>query len=170
MNTNPENDKNHNKIIKDVTRFENDIYRIISWTGKDGTPFLDLHVFFKKDGKFKKTKEGMNIRSAFRKEVADALLAAKNAPELPLPQEGKNCEMAHVTSVSISETEQYQVSKVRGSKNSFARICYAFKGDEGTFIPNGKKALSILESSVHGVAEALRSTEAEPARLVTQTA
>ncbi len=169
MNTNKE-DKNQNKIIKDVNRFQNDIYRISSWTGKDGASFLDLHVFYKKDGKFKKTKEGMNIRAEFRKELASALLTAKNAAELPLPAAGKNCETVLVTSVAISETEQYQVSKVRGPKNSFVRICYAFKGDEGNFIPSGKKALSILEPSVDGVVDALRSPEAEPVQAATQAA
>ncbi|HOW87342.1 MAG TPA: hypothetical protein PKV84_01625 [Candidatus Omnitrophota bacterium] len=168
MNTKKESNKNQDKIIKDVTRFENDIYRVSSWTGKDGASFLDLHVYYKKDGQFKKTKEGMNVRAEFRKELAEAILAAKKAPELSLPAEGKNCETVLVSAVSISETEQYQVSKVRGPKNSFVRVCYAFKGDEGTFIPNGKKALSILESSVEAVAEALRSPEAEPAKAVAQ--
>lgn len=170
MKTNKENDKNQNKIIKDVPRFENDIYRISSWTGKEGASFLDIHVFYKKDGKFKKTKEGMNIRAGFRHEVAKALLAAKNAPEMPLPAEGKNFEVELMTSVALSETEEYQVSKVRGPKNSFVRIGYAFKGEKGEFIPSGKKALSILEPSVDGVVEALRSPEAEPAQAVTQAA
>ncbi len=170
MNNKKENDKNQNKIIKDVPRFENDIYRVSSWTGKEGAPFLDLHVYYKKDGKFKKTQEGINIRSEFRREVAAALVTAKNAPELPLPAEGKTFETALVTSVAISETEQYQVSKVRGPKNSFVRISYAFKGEEGNFIPSAKKALSILEPSVDGVVEVLRSPEAEPAERATQAA
>ena len=170
MKNNKENDKNQNKIIKDVTRFENDIYRVSSWTGKEGAPFLDLHVYYKKDGKFKKTQEGMNIRAEFRQDVAAALVTAKHAPELPVPAEGKNFETVLVTTVAISETEQYQVSKVRGSKNSSVRICYAFKGEEGNFIPSGKKALSILEPSVDGVVEALRSPEAEPAQAATQAA
>lgn len=158
MNTNKEN--NQNKIIRDVARFEKDVYRVSSWIGKEGKTFLDLHVYFLKDGKYRRTKEGMNIRSEFRKDVADALLLAKDAPELPLPSEGKNCEMALVANVPISETEQYQVSKVRGPKNSFVRICYAFKGDNGAFIPNGKKALSILNGAVEGIVQALLSPEA----------
>ncbi len=170
MNTKKESTKHSDKIIKDVPRFENDIYRVSSWTGKDGASFLDLHVYYKKNGEFTKTKEGMNVRSDFRKEIAEALVAAKSAPALSLPAEGKNCETVLVTSVSISETEQYQVSKVRGPKNSFVRISYAFKGDEGNFIPNGKKALSILESSVEGVVEALKSPEAEPAKAAVHAA
>lgn len=154
--------KENNKIIKDVARFANDVYRVIAWKGREGKSFLDLHVFYNKNGKLKKTREGINVLSILRHEIAEALMAAKNAPELPLPAEGKNCETVLVTTVAISETEQYQVSKVRGPKNRFVRISYAFKGTEGNFIPSGKKALSILESSVDGIAETLRSPEAEP--------
>jgi hypothetical protein len=170
MKTKNESDKNQNKIIKDVPRLANDIYRVSAWTGKEGASFLDLHVYFKKDGKFKKTKEGMNIRAEFRQEVAKALLAAKHAPEMPLPAEGKNFEVELMTTVALSETEEYQVSKVRGPKNSFVRLCYAFKGEKGEFIPSGKKALSILESSIDGVVEALRSPEAEPVKAAVQAA
>ena len=151
-----------NRIIKDVARFENDVYRISAWTGKEGVSFLDVRVYFKKNGKFKKTEEGMNILSSLREEIAAALLLAKEAPELPLPAEGKKFESAFVTTVPISETAQYQISKVRGLKNRSVRISYAFKADNGDFIPSGKKAISILESSVHALAEALQSPEAAP--------
>lgn len=151
-----------NRIIKDVARFENDVYRISAWTGKEGASFLDVRVYFKKNGKLKKTEEGMNILSSLRAEIADALIQAKNAPELPLPAEGKKFESALVTTVSISETAQYQISKVRGPKNCSVRISYAFKGDNGDFIPSGKKAISILESSVDALAEVLLSPEAAP--------
>ncbi len=160
MNNMKEQDNNRNKIIKDVPRMANDIYRISSWSGKEGKSFLDVRVFFKKDGKFKRTKEGLNILAELGGDVAAAILAAKNAPEIPAPAEGKKCESKLVSSVPISETAEYQVSKVRGPKNKSVRICYAFKGEEGNFIPSGKKAISILESSVEGVAEAFWSPEA----------
>ena len=169
MNTQNENNKNQNKIIKDVPRFENDIYRICAWTGKKGDPFLDLHVFYRKDGGFKKAKEGMNILEKFRREVATALMTAKNDPELPMPTDGKKCETRLVTAVEISETQQYQISKVRGPKNSSVRICYAAKGDNGNFIPSGKKALSILESSIDGVVDALSSMEPDTAERESMT-
>ncbi len=91
-----------NRIIKDVARFENDVYRISAWTGKEGVCFLDIRVYFKKNGKLKKTEEGMNVLASLREQVADALIQAKNAPELPLPAEGRKFESALVTTVSVS--------------------------------------------------------------------
>ncbi|HOW59128.1 MAG TPA: hypothetical protein PLO78_05315 [Candidatus Omnitrophota bacterium] len=162
METQKEISKNENKIIADVPRNGNDIYRVSAWTGKEGKHFLDLRVYYTKDGKLRKTREGVNVLARLRREIAAALLAAKNAAEIPEPSEGKNCETAFVSAVAVSETEQYQISKVRGPKNRIVRISYAFKGGEGSFIPSSRKALSILESSVEGVAAALQSPEAEP--------
>lgn len=154
--------KSTNKIIKDIQRLENDIYRIIAWEGRDGKSFLSLHVFFKKNGKFHKTREGIHIPADLRIEIAKALIAVKNAPELPLPGDGKKWEAALLTAIPVSENEEYQISKVRGFKNQYVRICRAFKGRNGTFVPNARKALSILESSVDDLAETLVSDEAAP--------
>ena len=170
---NEKTSKNGNRIIKDIPRLENDLYRVSAWRGREGKAFLDLRVFyFNIDGKLRKSKAGINVLARLRHEIAAALLEVKDSPELQLPVEGKTCEAALVTTVQISEAEQYQVSKVRGPKNSFVRICYSFKGKAGNFIPSGRKALSILESSVAQVAEALRSPEAEPdqAEAVTEEA
>ena len=156
--------KTENKIIKDVARLENDVYRITAWKGRDGKAFLELRVCFKQNGKLHKTREGIHIPANLRFEIAKALIAVKNAPELPLPQEGKKCETALLTAIQISESEEYQFSKVRGVKNQYVRICRAFKGRQGTFVPNAKKALSILDSSVDDLAEALVSLEAAPVK------
>lgn len=164
METQNEINQNENKIIADVARNGNDVYRVSAWTGREGKSFLDLRVYFTKDGKLRKTREGLNVLARLRHEIADALLSAKNAAELPVPSGDKACETALVGTVAVSDSEQYQISKVRGPKNRIVRIAYAFKGDEGAFIPSGKKALSIFESAVDGIAQALRSPEAEPAQ------
>jgi hypothetical protein len=158
-----ESKKNQNKIVKDVPRLENDIYRLSAWKGKEGTFFVSLQVYFKKNGSFKRTEEGINVISSVRRELAKAMLVAKNDSELPLPAEGKKFEARFVTSVPVGEGKEFQVSKVRGSKYSSVRICFASKGPEGDLIPSPKRSLSIFESSVEGVAEALMSSEMDEA-------
>lgn len=149
--------KNRNVIIKDVPKSESNIYRIEEWQNAEGNVYRDLHVFYKKDGKFRRTKEGLNIVARLWLDVATAIMTAKNAPELPEPAEGKQFENRLIAVVPISETQQYQISKVRGHKYCSVRICYCFKTEGGDFIPSIKKAISIWESSVENVAEALQS-------------
>ena len=161
--------KNKNVIIKDVLKSGNDIYRIQEWKNEQGTAYRDLRVFFKKDGKFKKTQEGLNILVPLCLEVATAIVTAKNAPELPEPAEGKKFESRLIVVITITETEQYQIFKVRGPKNGAVRIGYFFKGDNEQYFPNTKKAMSILDLAVDGVAEAL-CTPAPAVTEATETA
>jgi hypothetical protein len=157
-----ETKKDQNKIVKDIPRLENDIYRVMAWLGKEGIPFISLQVFFKKNGSYKKTKEAVHLSASLRQVVTKALLVAKNDSELPVPQE-KKFEARFITSVPVSEEGVFQISKVRGSKNSAVRISYAGRNEKGEFVPSPKRSLSILESSVEGVTDALMSPEMDQA-------
>lgn len=165
MKKNNKNWKNGDRLIKDIPRFENDLYRVSAWTGKEGL-FLKLQVHFrgKEDGNLIPTEDEFSLRAQYRGQVADALVMAKNGAELPAPQGDEKFTSRVVLTIPIGDGKFYEVNKIRGTKNRYVGLRYCRQSEDGERILHSDRGISILESSVDGVVEALRSQEAEPAQ------
>lgn len=149
--TNQENQHNGTEVISDVSRSENDVYRIARKEYK-GRRFVDLRIFFrdKEDrDRLIPTHKGICLDETLREEIISGLIRARQA-SLPEKSEGEAIQSIVVCDIPVSENEVCRISKGSGSKNTFVDVRRFFKKNDA-FVPYKRKGLSINEAVLDDV-------------------
>ncbi len=165
MNTNKENKSNEsqNKVIAEVPRSEKNVYRVRLWKDdKEGVQYRIVQRYFEsKDGKsFVASDDMIKLREDACPQVAAFMMAAKAAPELPKPEEGKEpFTQGSSQMVEIPGKNFYGIKKTRGKDNQAVRVQFFFTAEETDELRTGKGkcGISILDSAVPAIVEALLS-------------
>jgi len=98
-----------------------------------------------------------------REDIITGLILARQAPEVECP-EGEQFRSVKILEVPVSGTEQFRISKGRGSKNTYVDIRKFFQAQkDGAFVPSRTKGLSILGISLDEVITGLMRTEPDHA-------
>jgi hypothetical protein len=157
--TTQETQNNGTKVIADIPRSENDVYRIACKEYKD-RHFVDVRIFFRDRedrNRLIPTNKGICLDEARREEVIAGMIRARQA-DLGEKTDGEAVQSVVICDIPVSETEVCRISKGSGSKNTFVDVRRFFKKN-GEYVPYKRKGLSINVASLDDVITGLMEIE-----------